>query len=500
MSAMIDVRCPQCATIFELDERQMRGGAATLQCSVCEHVFRIESSQRVPEQENHRRWMVRTRQRGDILYFTGFDTLHRWIIERRVSLQDEISRTGSRWTKLEQIGEFAPIFQVVESISMLTGGQSAPATAPEPRAPQLNTPQELPKQHTVQQFAQPRQAPQAAPQAPPPRPQPPQQKQPQPQQPQRAAAAPHHATPVPPSPRQGTPAPSPRQTPMAQPQQSYPAQVADEASWSLDQLVPATQLQGDRFGADEDEDEVDADARPPKRRAPLFIFMLLLVGLGVGAFLNRAQLVAMMEAKTPSTPMTTPLTTDPVKTALKEDVSAPDAAHAVFVQAYERATASALEAQLLKVEQGAAQAQVKLAISVEKAQADAAQEAAAPDAGDLIKKGDRAFSRDKYDQARTFYHKALELESRNASAITGLGWSLFMMGKTDAAIAQFQRAIHLNEGHEEAYIGLGKAERSRGRLKQALDAYEDYLSRFPSGKKASIAKYQRDQLKQALGQ
>lgn len=499
---MIDVRCPQCATIFELDERQMRGGAATLQCSVCEHVFRIESSQRVPEQENHRRWMVRTRQRGDILYFTGFDTLHRWIIERRVSLQDEISRTGSRWTKLEQIGEFAPIFQVVESISMLTGGQSAPAAAPAPRTPQLNTPQELPKQHTVQQFAQPRQAPQPTSQAPPPRPQPPQQKQPpqqQPsQQPQRAAAAPHHATPVPPSPRQGTPAPSPRQTPMAQPQQSYPAQVADEASWSLDQLVPATQLQGDRFAADED--EADAVTRAPKSRAPLLIFMLLLIGLGVGAFLNRAQLVEMIGAKTPAPAVSTPLIAEPVKAEPKEDISAPDAAHAVFAQAYDRATASALEAQLLKVEEGASQAQVKLALAVEKAQGDAAHEAAAPDAGDLIKKGDRAFSRDKYDQARAFYHQALELESRNASAITGLGWSLFMMGKTDAAIAQFQRAIHLNEGHEEAYIGLGKAERSRGRLKQALEAYEDYLSRFPSGKKASIAKYQRDQLKQALGQ
>lgn len=496
---MIDVRCPQCATIFELDERQMRGGAATLQCSVCEHLFRIESSQRVPEQENHRRWMVRTRQRGDILYFTGFDTLHRWIIERRVSLQDEISRTGSRWTKLEQVGEFAPIFQVVESISMLTGGQSPPAEAPPSRAPQLNTPPP-PKQQTVQQFAQPRQPlpkPQQAalptPQAPQaPRPQPP-----QPQPPQQPQRAPHHATPVPPSPRQGTPASSPRQTPLAQPQLAAPAAAPDEASWSLDQLVPATQLQAERFSVDED--DVELEGPTPKRRAPLLIF-LLLIGLGVGAFMAKDQLMALLA---PTAPTSTPtaISETPVKPKPPaEQASAPEAAQAALMLAYDAAAGALLEAQLLKVTASEQEAQLKLALAVSKAQEEAAEEASTPDAADLIKKGDRAFSRDKYDQARGFYHQALELESRNTNAITGLGWSLFMMGKTDAAIAQFQRALHVDEGHEDAYIGLGKAERSRGRLKQALDAYEDYLRRFPSGKKASIAKYQRDQLKQALGQ
>lgn len=497
---MIDVRCPQCATIFELDERQMRGGAATLQCSVCEHLFRIESSQRIPEQENHRRWMVRTRQRGDILYFTGFDTLHRWIIERRVSLQDEISRTGSRWTKLEQVGEFAPIFQVVESISMLTGGQSPPAEAPPSRAPQLNTPTPAPKQHTVQQFAQPRQPlpkPQQAMQAPQaPRPQPP---QPQPQPPQQPQRAPHHATPVPPSPRQGTPAPSPRQTPLAQPQLAAPPAASDEASWSLDQLVPATQLQGERFGADEDDVEVEVQA--PKRRAPLMIMsLLLLVGLGVGAFMAKDQLMALLAPPAPTSTPATAISETPVKPKPPAEASAPDAAQAALMQAYDVAAGAMLEAHLLKVTSSEQEAQLKLALAISHAQEEAAKEASPPDAADLIKKGDRAFSRDKYDQARGFYHQALELESRNTNAITGLGWSLFMMGKTDAAIAQFQRAIHVNEGHEDAYIGLGKAERSRGRLKQALDAYEDYLRRFPSGKKASIAKYQRDQLKQALGQ
>lgn len=117
----MDVSCPQCDTIYELDDRQLRGPGIKLKCSQCDHLFKLDAQLGTAD-ESDRRWMARRVEAGDILYFKGFDTLHEWIMEGRISEYDEISRTGDSWTKLHEIGEFAPIFQVVASIADLSGG------------------------------------------------------------------------------------------------------------------------------------------------------------------------------------------------------------------------------------------------------------------------------------------------------------------------------------------------------------------------------------------
>lgn len=119
----MDIRCPECKTLYEFDDSRLESGSATLKCRKCKHLFRLGEGSK-PSREDEQRWMVRDAEKGDILYLNGFDTLHRWIVERKVDRSWQISRTGDKWTTLGTIGEFRPIFQVVENVSSIEGEEA----------------------------------------------------------------------------------------------------------------------------------------------------------------------------------------------------------------------------------------------------------------------------------------------------------------------------------------------------------------------------------------
>lgn len=125
--------------------------------------------------------------------------------------------------------------------------------------------------------------------------------------------------------------------------------------------------------------------------------------------------------------------------------------------------------------------------------------AAKSDPATLLADGQRALQAGNPARARAKFHQVLEHDRANVEAITGLGWSLLATGQAAAATAQFRKAISFNPGYGDAYIGLGKAERDVGNTDAALDAYQRYLDRFPGGPKASIARYQSDNIKRQLG-
>ncbi|MFB6373258.1 MAG: tetratricopeptide repeat protein [Bradymonadaceae bacterium] len=132
----MDIRCPQCDTLYEFDESRVNSGSATLKCRKCQHMFRLGSDAQ-PSREDQQRWMVREPNSGDILYFNSFETLHRWIVEREIDRNWEISRTGDEWKTLGDVGEFRPIFQVVDNVSSLEPDDPQPGTtekAPEREA------------------------------------------------------------------------------------------------------------------------------------------------------------------------------------------------------------------------------------------------------------------------------------------------------------------------------------------------------------------------------
>ena len=101
------VRCANCHTEFSLDDHQVGAEGATVRCSVCNYIFRVDPpAGGVLEHP----WQIRTIE--DLL-FTAPDlvTLQQWIEEGRLHPDDQVSRTGKHWLRLGDMPEFSRIFQ-----------------------------------------------------------------------------------------------------------------------------------------------------------------------------------------------------------------------------------------------------------------------------------------------------------------------------------------------------------------------------------------------------
>jgi predicted Zn finger-like uncharacterized protein len=155
----MDVRCGRCGTEYELDDTRVANGGTTVKCSSCGHVFKVLPSgqtmakeasgalRRPPSQETPTlgsfpsppssgstgsgpvtgpvaappstggaggEWMVKKTD-NQTFRFRELTTLQKWIVERKVGRDDEISRTGKSWKKLGEIAELTSFFQVVEA-------------------------------------------------------------------------------------------------------------------------------------------------------------------------------------------------------------------------------------------------------------------------------------------------------------------------------------------------------------------------------------------------
>ncbi len=536
----MDVRCPQCDTLYEIDARQLRGGAATLKCSQCEHVFRLQTHAALI-QENQRRWMVRSATSGDILYFSSFDELHQWILQGKIAKDDDVSRTGKKWTRLGGIGEFMPIFQAVESISSISASHAAEKQAADARASTGSAPQPAPS------------APPAASSSPSPSPTAPPQSGPASSSPPASSpTGPQHRSKVPTSrqfglnetgpqpspstrgtgpnpqvtaPPRAEPAPAPTEPPShrrsqgSSPQPAPPAPSSGGASGH-----PQVRLQQGAFGGGEPAEEDDAwsfgdaplgeversgqyhsiDYDPgSSSRWPVVLLVVVLVlgGGGAAVYLTRPDLIDQVLNRE-SKDAVVNLTAKKKKSAPKEaPKKAPGTPPAERVQAAVSSALKAAEkANVDEFSSALAAAQPPVAKGVDDAAEAAKKEAEHPDPDRILSKATHYLESGRPRRARAKFHKVLDLERDNVEAITGLGWSLLAMGSPSAAAAQFEKALSYNSSYGDAYIGLGKAQRDMGNQSAALKAYQDYLSRFPSGPKSSIARYQSQKLKEELGQ
>lgn len=135
----MDVRCPSCGTDYELDDTRVPETGLPVKCSKCGHVFRaLKPSAQANGGPSKNvtgihaaatEWMIR-RTTGEMVRFRELTTLQRWIVERKVSRNDEISKTGKKWEKLGNIPELAIFFQVIES-----QGQAIETPAPSELTP-----------------------------------------------------------------------------------------------------------------------------------------------------------------------------------------------------------------------------------------------------------------------------------------------------------------------------------------------------------------------------
>jgi Tfp pilus assembly protein PilF len=74
-------------------------------------------------------WMLRKTDSGDVYRFRELTTLQQWIVERKVSRDDEISRSGDSWKRLGGIAELASFFHVVEQAEAVARADGPRAAA-----------------------------------------------------------------------------------------------------------------------------------------------------------------------------------------------------------------------------------------------------------------------------------------------------------------------------------------------------------------------------------
>ncbi|MBE2247903.1 MAG: zinc-ribbon domain-containing protein, partial [Myxococcus sp.] len=155
----MDVRCPRCQSEYELDDGRVTDDGVTVKCSECQHVFRVKRKSLVmtlpvrdeasaaaaplPPTAVHREWRVR-QPNGNTYLCKELTTLQKWIIERKVARDDEISLTGETWKRLGDIPELASFFQVVDDANkarafeaMRASQVELPAVPPPPPPPSI---------------------------------------------------------------------------------------------------------------------------------------------------------------------------------------------------------------------------------------------------------------------------------------------------------------------------------------------------------------------------
>jgi predicted Zn finger-like uncharacterized protein len=170
----MDVRCERCRAQYVFDDDQVTPTGLTVQCTNCGHVFKVKKKELVvtvpvkpdemdaaplpataaaprpggagaaspePAREPPREWRLR-QANGNTFTFRELTTLQKWIIEQKVSRDDEISLSGEQWKRLGNIAELASFFQVVEAAERgkTQGGIPAVTPLPMPAVPVYGLP------------------------------------------------------------------------------------------------------------------------------------------------------------------------------------------------------------------------------------------------------------------------------------------------------------------------------------------------------------------------
>ena len=185
----MDVRCEKCMTVYEFDDSKVGEQGVTVKCTQCGNLFKVKRRERTQElamgaaaarspayvqpaqsvpstqrttvpgipvinktvqgrppavgqqpqapqpqpQANATpepgSWMIRLQGSGEIFRFRELTTLQQWIVERKVSRDDEISRTGDQWKRLGGIAELASFFHIVEQAAAVARADGPRAAA-----------------------------------------------------------------------------------------------------------------------------------------------------------------------------------------------------------------------------------------------------------------------------------------------------------------------------------------------------------------------------------
>jgi predicted Zn finger-like uncharacterized protein len=502
----MDVSCPRCKTEYEFDDARVPDSGVTVKCTSCNHVFRVRKKSapaaalaappppakvgdetlpaRSPQLQasGTREWKVR-QPSGNIFSFKELTTLQKWIVERKVSRDDEISLTGEAWKRLGNIAELASFFQIVDDAK---------------KVHELEALQQMKDKLSTQPGVEP------ASSAPPP---PPDESAPRlaahPAPGERAGVQPriHEAPTEPPEDAKkkltetlrepGFTTLPPRPLPEASPQYKPPPLPVQQRR----EVLP----------------DVEAETlRPAKTGGGAgMVLGLLLVLAGLGGAAGYYFVVWVPEQQRAQEAR-----------AIEEKAKAEAAAKLAEEEA--RKAAERLEAE--KKAQEAAEAEKKR----QEEEAAKAAAAAVPDAGAAVAKkgndgedkpekgekaekgekkepkrnadywigqGDRLRDKERAEAALDAYGKALDLSPENVEALTGKGLCLLDMAKPLQAEPVLEHALKLNPRYAPAIMGLAESYRFQGKKDSAVATYQKYLDAFPNGPEAGVAKANIERLK-----
>ena len=154
----MDVRCDRCETEYELEDGSVSESGTSVQCTTCGHRFIVARSPASPPQVSmptpvggtHAdagpepavpEWTLSSDD-GKVHRFRDLNTLQKWIVERKASRVDRLSRAGGPWLALGDIEELTPFFSIVDqadrpraSMRTPTPPPARPASAPALSAP-----------------------------------------------------------------------------------------------------------------------------------------------------------------------------------------------------------------------------------------------------------------------------------------------------------------------------------------------------------------------------
>lgn len=108
------------------------------------------------------------------------------------------------------------------------------------------------------------------------------------------------------------------------------------------------------------------------------------------------------------------------------------------------------------------------------------------DYGFYIERGDHLQQSNRSADAQRYFRAALALRPDGREALTGLGFIALSQNDIGSALGYLRGPAAA--GYGEAMIGMGEAYRKSNRGAEALAAYREYLTRFPAGAEASIAR------------
>jgi len=487
VSPGMDVACEKCKENYEFDDSRITESGVTVKCTTCGHVFKVKRKAPVvtmsvnpPDGQmsvspasatappfgagtfvpsvpgatpapGHKEWKVR-QANGNVFQFRELTTLQKWIVERKVSRDDEISLNGDTWKRLGNIAELASFFQVVDEAQKAQQFQALQSAGALGYVPPGATPAggyAIPSGDAMQpQLSFP--GPAAYRSAPP----------------MQSAAMSASSMPMQAQPQVNVTVHNPVAQPMAPPV-SIPG--------------PAAQVAPTRAARTATDDDLAAAKLRKGGPSGALIALLVLAVLGGGGYLGYSQWwVPQQEAKEREAQALADAQRKAVE-AEKEKKAAEDK-----LAEQEKAKKAAEEAARAAAAAATADAGTTVAVAAKQPR----------DFDGWMTLGDKLREREKAEAALDAYGRAADLNPDRAEPHAGRGLALMDMGQKLPAEAAFLQALRLNPRYGVALMGLAETYRNEGKNDEAKKYYEQYLDVLPSGPEAAVARQALQRLQQ----